>query len=201
MVRIAGRHVDGTAARVDEHVLTDLQAAAPVALDRGAVVLGGDRHRRRLRVHDEQAASAQRDEAEAAGGVDDRTDRPVDRPQDRIFTGGAARRLARHEIERRRRVVDEGVRREVGVDALEPLAVLIRDEDERAVGRGKRRVRLARAGAPHCRLETVQCGALSASKMTTCPLGKPANCRSGARRTGRTLSEWRRRAPGGSTSS
>ena len=44
-----------------------------------------DGHRRGRGVDDEEAAAAQRDEAVAAARVDDRADRPVDRPQVRVL--------------------------------------------------------------------------------------------------------------------
>jgi hypothetical protein len=67
---------------------------------------------------------------------------PVVRPERRILAERAARRRPARQVERGRRLEHERVRRVVGGDPLEQLAVLVRHDDVRLVGRRHRCVRL-----------------------------------------------------------
>ena len=109
------------------------------------VVLGDDPHRRGLAVDDEETAAAQGDEAELARALDHGTDRCVVRAQHRVLAGGPVRRCAVGEVNTRRDIEHERVRRVVGVDPLEELPVLVGDGNVRLVRRGDREVHLASA--------------------------------------------------------
>ena len=121
-------------------------------------------------VDDEEPAAAQRHEAVAAARVDDRADGPVDRTHVRVLARLPVRRGAGRQVERGGGVMREGVGREVGVDALEPFAVLVGDEDVRPVGRGEGGMRLAGAGAADGRLEAV--AAACATRRRKSPRGR-----------------------------
>ena len=119
---------------VHVHLVLHLHLPAAVVVDVGAVVLRHDPHGRGVVVDHEHAAATQRDEGEAAVAGGARTDRRVVRAQARVLAGRPARRGARGQVDRGRRLEGEDLPAVVRADALELLPVLVGDDQVTLIG-------------------------------------------------------------------
>ena len=133
-------------AGVDVHLSERFGAKASISVDEGLIVLGNDLHRRDLAVDDEQAAATERHEGELAGGIGDRANRRVVGAKLGRLALQAARRDAVGQVDHRRRVELKFILVVVGADALEELAVLIRDGDVGAIRRRRGHMGLSNTG-------------------------------------------------------
>ena len=76
---------------VEEHGPTGFGAGKTIAMDSCVVIFADDLHRRRRGIDNQQATTAERDEPQSAGRVNDWDYWCVIGPQFRILTCGAAR--------------------------------------------------------------------------------------------------------------